>query len=558
MLAPMSVPSTGIPPRGRAAASTAAALALCALACQPTVDEPPIAEGSTTAEPTGSTSSEPTGTTTGADGSSGAGSSGGPVTSVSLLIEDVRIVDGTGRPPVLGAVLVDGDRIVDVVPGEAPAVEADEVIDGGGRTLVPGYVHLLTHISARSAVSPDPFAHMDPVQQLADDLHEVVVELADDQPARLQIYREVLAAALRGGVTTFVDSISSIDDLDALRPGLDDASYPALLSLGPILSPTGHHPPALDGTAWKHELPIELPFDAWEAELRADLEGWLLDHDLAGVKVAIDSTEPGATGMVPPEAVAAICEVAHAHERPCFFLAYTEEGLLAAAAAGADAKLGAPLVVSQFSFGPASAEALDALAAADVAFLSTVSAMGGGMQRYVTDPSRLEREPHSMYPALPASTHEAYASLVAAFAGVAGAPPDWMDPLSAYYHGTGMFTAASLDLLATLHAGGLVVIPATSAGSPWVFHGTLARELAIVHETGQLPLGGQGFMSTQAVLSAVTRDAARIMRIDDEVGTIEIGKRADLLLLAGDPFVDIEQLNAIDVVVRAGTVVPAG
>ncbi len=512
-------------------------------------EQQPAGSSDATGSGLSTTTADPSGDTTDGSSSDGLDVTGtDALPSVSLLIHDVTIIDGTGRGPMLGSVLVDGERIVDVVPGPTPAVDAQQTIDGRGRFLVPGYVHLLTHISARSAVSTDPFAYMDPIQQLAETLDEVVVELANDEPARMELYRGVLQASLRGGVTTFVDSISSLDDLDALRPTLDTTAYPNFLSLGPILAGTGHHPPALDGTAWKHELPLHLPFSEWEDDLRQELETWFTEHELAGVKVAIDSTEMGAQGQVPDEAVAAICEVAHAHQRPCFFLAYSEPALLAGAAASADAKLGAPLLISPFGIDTPSEATLDALQAADVAFLSTLWATGAGLEYYVLSARQLAMESPSAYPSLPASTHAGYVSLVEAFGGVAMAPPDWMDPVSAYFHGSVLFVDAAQGLLGQLHEQrGLQVIPATSSGSPWAFHGTLAHEISRV---------GTAVTGPMAALSSVTLDAARIMRIDDDVGSVEVGKRADLLLLSADPLADMEQLGAIEMVIKSGEVVP--
>ena len=40
---------------------------------------------------------------------------------------------------------------------------------------------------------------------------------------------------------------------------------------------------------------------------------------------------------------------------------------------------------------------------------------------------------------------------------------------------------------------------------------------------------------TEKVLAAVTRDAARILGVDDRVGTLEAGKHADLFIVGGDP-----------------------
>ena len=52
-------------------------------------------------------------------------------------------------------------------------------------------------------------------------------------------------------------------------------------------------------------------------------------------------------------------------------------------------------------------------------------------------------------------------------------------------------------------------------------------------------------LSRPAALRAAMLDAARCIRLDHEVGTIEVGKRADLLLLQGDPSIDLSALGEI-------------
>jgi imidazolonepropionase-like amidohydrolase len=52
----------------------------------------------------------------------------------------------------------------------------------------------------------------------------------------------------------------------------------------------------------------------------------------------------------------------------------------------------------------------------------------------------------------------------------------------------------------------------------------------------ELPLMAAGGMTPAQVLTATTQSAAELMRIGDETGTIMPGKRADLVVLAGDPF----------------------
>ena len=59
----------------------------------------------------------------------------------------------------------------------------------------------------------------------------------------------------------------------------------------------------------------------------------------------------------------------------------------------------------------------------------------------------------------------------------------------------------------------------------------------------ELPLMAAGGMTPAQVLTATTKSAAELMGIGDEAGTIMPGKRADLVVLAGDPF-DLANLKA--------------
>jgi imidazolonepropionase-like amidohydrolase len=58
----------------------------------------------------------------------------------------------------------------------------------------------------------------------------------------------------------------------------------------------------------------------------------------------------------------------------------------------------------------------------------------------------------------------------------------------------------------------------------------------------ELPLMAAGGMTPAQVLTATTQSAAELLRVGDETGTIMPGKRADLVVLAGDPF-DLPKLK---------------
>jgi imidazolonepropionase-like amidohydrolase len=83
--------------------------------------------------------------------------------------------------------------------------------------------------------------------------------------------------------------------------------------------------------------------------------------------------------------------------------------------------------------------------------------------------------------------------------------------------------------------------------------GTDRSSGADVHRELELIVAG-GISPADAIVIA-TRNSARFLGKLDDLGTIEAGKFADLVLLRGDPTVDINNAKLIDAVVKDGKVV---
>jgi imidazolonepropionase-like amidohydrolase len=97
-----------------------------------------------------------------------------------------------------------------------------------------------------------------------------------------------------------------------------------------------------------------------------------------------------------------------------------------------------------------------------------------------------------------------------------------------------------VDAVRHMHAAGVTIVAGTDIGVPG--H-TLHRELELYVEAGMTPL---------QALQAATIVPARVLGKDKELGTVTVGKRADLLIVDGDPLADIKALRKVRLVVSRG------
>ena len=91
---------------------------------------------------------------------------------------------------------------------------------------------------------------------------------------------------------------------------------------------------------------------------------------------------------------------------------------------------------------------------------------------------------------------------------------------------------------------GVPVAAGTDCGAPGHPHGTLPEELMLMVESGVSPIQALRFG---------TSAAADLLGLGDEVGSLEPGKRADLLAVDGDPTSEILALRDVRLVLRDGS-----
>jgi len=100
------------------------------------------------------------------------------------------------------------------------------------------------------------------------------------------------------------------------------------------------------------------------------------------------------------------------------------------------------------------------------------------------------------------------------------------------------------DNLTRLAAAGVNIAAGTDAGNPLTLHGpSIFPELEAMEAAGMAPLD---------VLSAATLGAATAMGRGDDLGLLQAGRIADLLVLIEDPAQGIAALRSVTQVMRAG------
>jgi imidazolonepropionase-like amidohydrolase len=98
-----------------------------------------------------------------------------------------------------------------------------------------------------------------------------------------------------------------------------------------------------------------------------------------------------------------------------------------------------------------------------------------------------------------------------------------------------------VEILGALHRAGIPIVAGTDQTVPG--H-SLHREIEIYVQAGFTPM---------EAIQAATIVPARVMGLDKEVGTVEAGKRADVIILGGNPLESIHNIRKVEYVITNGT-----
>jgi hypothetical protein len=112
------------------------------------------------------------------------------------------------------------------------------------------------------------------------------------------------------------------------------------------------------------------------------------------------------------------------------------------------------------------------------------------------------------------------------------------------------FWALQLRLTKLLDDAGVPMMTGTDSGGVghWEISGVaLHQEIDLLHQAGLKPL---------TILQMTTLNGAKFLHREDHLGSVAVGKGANLVLLDGNPVASEANLHRIDAVVRNGTFYP--
>ena len=390
------------------------------------------------------------------------------------LIRNVTLIDGLGGEPRANwAVAIEGERIAWTGPSaQAPAFDANRVIDGNGHSLLPGMINCHVHLCNDG--SADLFGQV----------------LNDSIP--IATIRSVINArlTLAAGITTVRDcgaaSQIAIEIAKAVDRGLIEG--PRVRAAGRVVTMTGGHGHFIGREA-------DGPDEVRKA-VRAEIKGGAnFIKVMATGGVLTPGVDPTQTTFQLDELQAAV-EEAHKSGRPAASHAIGNGGIKNALKAGIDS------VEHGFYLDD---EAVNLALKNETFLVPTLIAV----DQIVNN-------------------------------GAQGGIPDWVVKKAqgeSGHHRESFVMAVK---------SGVRIAAGTDAGTPFNPHGDLPLELAKMVEFGLPPM---------LALVAATSNAARLLRMDDQIGSVEKGKVADLILVPGDPLKDIGAMRRPAFVMKSGRVV---
>ena len=417
----------------------------------------------------------------------------------TVVVEGATLIDGTGRPPVSCSIIViEGDRIREAGQcGKVRIPKGAKIVDARGKFVVPGLIDCHCHLEA---VGLGDLGELSEEWAKPDKLRELIL---DD--ARLD---------LAAGFTTIRD-LGSTPSLFEVRKEIESGKFP-----GPRILAAGQQ--LVKKASGAYMDPSFLEYDGAEDARKQVRHLVSLGADV--IKVRLTSQRP----MPSAEELQALTSEAHGLSRRV--TAHTDvpanEAVQLAIEGGLDGiEHNAPLRAGQAILQQMGARHMYVDSGVGVIF---VQHHDQGDSANLVDESARRVLPKEVVVAL----EKAAVALQQQTAEIKKRGWKFEE-----------VQARSVRGVQEARQAGVLLGFGTDCGGELLIHGQQYKTLYGETQMGSSP--------TEALLMA-TRDAAKILGREKELGTVEPGKLADLVLLDGDPLGDLRNVGKVHAVMKSG------
>jgi imidazolonepropionase-like amidohydrolase len=412
----------------------------------------------------------------------------------SWSIEHVTLIDGVHPPQADMTVSIDGERIADVAPSSTLHAKGRRV-DGRGKFLMPGIIDVHIHLRGGFDVGGKVDAELAPPNR------------AEGVAA--------LASYLYSGVTTVFDAGNRAEHILPLRA--DERSgkilAPRIFATGNLVTYPGSHGDRIAVRISDFEKDKAL-LDKHIAEQQPDILKLTLEEEGWGSRPMIP--------LMPVDLLEKITRYYNQHGIRTTVHVSSELRSLEAIYAGSDT-LAHPVIQ-----GPVSDSFVKLMGVKKIPFASTLT-IGENYSRLAEHPEYLDQP---LYVASLTAVEREQLKTKTRAEWQARPWTWWMK----------IMTPIAEENIRKIHAaGGIVACGTDQSSGP-----ATQRELELLVAAGISPLD---------TLRIATYNGAVFLGMSDRLGSIDKGKLADLLLLAKDPSVDINNAKSILFVVKDGQVV---
>jgi imidazolonepropionase-like amidohydrolase/ABC-type multidrug transport system permease subunit len=428
------------------------------------------------------------------------------------LIQNARIFVGNGKVIESGAVLVRGGKIDHVYEGSFPDAKSlnAEPIDAAGKTVLPGLIDVHVHLGA-SGGFPADFLKFDPSKAA----------------------ERALESYMYCGVTAVRSVGDRLDYMLKLREkfGTGEKLGTELFFCGPLFTAEGGH-----GTEYAKYMPeamrasfnaqfVRTPKSMEEARKQVDD---LATQHVDAIKGVLES---GVTGYsfnrMDVNILRAVVNEAHAKKLPVAIHCSRAADVIDAVALGTDS-------VEHGSFIDEIPDATIAeMKAKGIAYDPTLSVVEGFTNFAKGDTTLLKRSLVQQVTPKDLLDGTEKAATSDQFKGLREGLSHY--PMSMQTGGNNLLKA---------WRAGVMLVTGSDAGNFLVMHGpTVQHEIELWVAAG---------IPVDVALQAATYNAAKLLRVDHRIGTIEKGKEASLFIVDGNPLQDVHALSSISVVLMKG------